>query len=203
MSPAKKQRIMRAAESLFRRRQFHEITLDEVAREADVGKGTLYLYFADKDDLFFQTAVAGFDEMCAVLRSGAAAGEKFPAGLRRACETIGGFFRDRRALFRMILAEDERMAGRRKSLRQRWLERRPNMTRALSEVVARAQAAGSLRSDLPAEILAEYLLGMLRTRAWELEDKPAEFRTNATVVDLFIRGAAVRPVPPSRPAKNL
>jgi AcrR family transcriptional regulator len=27
-------------------------------RGADVGKGTIYLYFSDKEDLFFQTAVA-------------------------------------------------------------------------------------------------------------------------------------------------
>jgi AcrR family transcriptional regulator len=33
----KKQRIMQAAEEVFRTRQFHEVTLDEVARVADVG----------------------------------------------------------------------------------------------------------------------------------------------------------------------
>ena len=63
-SQEKRLRIMQAAEQLFRTRQFHEIALDEVARVADVGKGTIYLHFSDKEDLFFQTAVAGYDEMC-------------------------------------------------------------------------------------------------------------------------------------------
>ena len=35
----KRQRIMQAAEKLFSSRRFHEITTDDVAREAKVGKG--------------------------------------------------------------------------------------------------------------------------------------------------------------------
>ena len=93
MSQDKKQRIMQAAEKLFRTRQFHEITLDEVARVADVGKGTIYLYFSDKEDLFFQTAVAGFDEMCELLGQNAAGGVPFRNRLLRTCETVSGFFR--------------------------------------------------------------------------------------------------------------
>jgi len=185
----KKLRIMEAAVRLYRARQFHELTLDEVADEADVGKGTIYLYFTDKDDLFFQTAVAGFDEMCERLRASATAGASFRDRLVQACETISDFFRDRRPLFRMILAEGERTLGR-KSLRQRWAERRKKMTAIVSEIVAHGVASGDVRADVPAEIMAEYLLGMLRTRSWELEDQPPARRTLASVVDLFVNGAA-------------
>ena len=66
--PDKRLAIMQAAESLFTSRRLHEITLDDVAREAQVGKGTIYRYFQDKDDLFFQTATQGFDELCDLLQ---------------------------------------------------------------------------------------------------------------------------------------
>ena len=39
----KERRIMEAAERLFTSRRFHEITLEEVAQAAKVGKGTIYL----------------------------------------------------------------------------------------------------------------------------------------------------------------
>ncbi|MCD6496685.1 MAG: TetR/AcrR family transcriptional regulator [Deltaproteobacteria bacterium] len=45
----KKQEIMNAVEHLFRNRRFHEVTLDEVAKEAQVGKGTIYRFFSDND----------------------------------------------------------------------------------------------------------------------------------------------------------
>jgi AcrR family transcriptional regulator len=186
MHPDKRQRIMQAAEQLFRTRQFHEITLDEVARVADVGKGTLYLYFSDKEDLFFQTAVAGFDEMCELLRQNATNGIAFRDGLLRTCETVSGFFRQRRPLFRMILSQAERAMERGGGLRERWLERRKK-----------------IRSDLSAEILAEYLLGMLRTRAWELEDQPEPMRSHEALVDLFTQGAARRTAPEHTVISNL
>src|SRR5208283_4489573 len=138
MDPDKKQRIMQAAERLFRMRRVHEITLDEIAREADVGKGTLYLYFSDKEDLIFQAAVAGFDEMCRLLGQNAAQGVAFREALLRACEGISGFFLARRPLFRIILSEGERdMESGGTGLRQRWRERRKPMTEAVAAIVAR------------------------------------------------------------------
>ena len=100
VNPGKRLRIMQAAEQLFRTRQFHEITLDEVARVADVGKGTIYLYFSDKEDLFFQTAVAGYDEMCKLLLKKVADELTFDETLLQTCTTISDFFRRRRPLFR-------------------------------------------------------------------------------------------------------
>lgn len=43
--------ILDAARRLLVRRGYSDIPLDDVAREAKVAKGTLYLYFKDKDDL--------------------------------------------------------------------------------------------------------------------------------------------------------
>lgn len=44
--------ILKALEDILPGKRFHEITLDEVAKAAGVGKGTIYLYFKDKDALF-------------------------------------------------------------------------------------------------------------------------------------------------------
>jgi AcrR family transcriptional regulator len=198
VSHDKKQRIMQAAEKVFRTRQFHEVTLDEVARVADVGKGTIYLYFSDKEDLFFQTAVGGFDGMCGLLQAHASDDGPFRDGLVRTCETISGFFRERRPLFRLILAQGERALECGGSLRRRWLERRKAMTQAVAAIIRRGVAAGAIRSDLPADVLAEYLLGLLRTRSWELADRPEAVRTIPAVVDLFLNGA-IEPCARHRP----
>src|ERR1019366_1045067 len=107
MSEDKKLRIIQAAEQLFRTRRIDEITLDEVARNADVAKGTIYLYFSDKEDLIFQTAVAGFDEMCQILRQRAAQEGTFRKRLLDTCAEIVGFFQARRPLFRIVLSEGE------------------------------------------------------------------------------------------------
>jgi len=195
MTQDKKQRLMQSVERLFRDRRFDAVTLDEVARKADVGKGTIYLYFSDKEDLIFQTAVSGFDEMCRLLRQDAAEEGTFRERLLRACEDLSAFFQARRPLFRIILLEGERTgSGGVPGLRQRWRKRRKTLTEAVAAIIAQGMETGQLRSEMPADMLAEYLLGMLRTRSWELEDRPPSQRTLASVVDLFLKGAG-RPAP--------
>ena len=181
---------MQAAEKLFRTRQFHEIALDDVAQEADVGKGTLYLYFSDKEDLFFQTALAGFDELCELLRQDATDGVPLRLGLQRMCERVSEFFRARRPLIRLILDEGQRTLGRGGELRSRWLQRRKSMTAVVADFIARGTKTGEIRTDVPPAVLAEYFFGMLRTRAIELGDRPEASRSHALLVDLFINGAA-------------
>ena len=192
MTSDKKQRIMQAAERLFRTHRVDEITLDEVALKADVGKGTIYLYFSDKEDLIFQAAVAGFDEMCQLIRRNAAGGGAFRERLLRTCEDIVAYFQARRPLFRIILSECERATESGKGgLRQRWRKRRKPMREAVAEIIAQGMASGEVRADMPADIVAEYLLGMLRTRSWELEDWPEAQRSHTTAVDLFLTGAGL------------
>jgi AcrR family transcriptional regulator len=46
------EKILRAAAQLFGTQRFHEVRMDDIADAATVGKGTLYRYFKDKDELY-------------------------------------------------------------------------------------------------------------------------------------------------------
>jgi AcrR family transcriptional regulator len=186
----KRQRIMRVVEKLFTSRRFHEITLDRVAQTAGVGKGTIYRYFQDKDDLFFQTAISGFDELCEVLRRKVSGNAPFEKQLVSACVAIGTFFRSRRQLFRMIQTDENRMYWEKKSIRERWIAKRRNLIDALGQIISEGVAERKIRADVPPDILAKFLLGMLRTRARDLTDIPRAMQGFELVLDLFYRGAS-------------
>ena len=51
-SIARKRQILDAMRRLFVERAFQDIVLDDVAREAGVAKGTLFLYYKNKEELF-------------------------------------------------------------------------------------------------------------------------------------------------------
>jgi AcrR family transcriptional regulator len=186
---------MQAAEALFTSRRYHESTTDDIAKAARVGKGTIYRYFADKDDLFFQVATSGFDELCELLRSQVPEEAPFGEQLLRACAEITRFFDRRRQLFRMMIAEEGRMDGSGVKLKERWLERRKNLVAALAVIIQEGVAEGQVRPDVRCDVLANYLLGMLRTRARDLEDAPEPMRRHELLVDLFLGGAGRRRVP--------
>jgi len=65
-SKKKKQRnfaaqILQAAEKLFAKKGFYPTTIDEIAKEAKSAKGTIYLYFNNKEDLFFSVIETKLD----------------------------------------------------------------------------------------------------------------------------------------------
>ena len=49
---SKEMQIVQAAIEVFSGKLFHKVTVDEIAYKAGVGKGTIYLYFNSKEDLF-------------------------------------------------------------------------------------------------------------------------------------------------------
>lgn len=46
-------KIANAARELFTEFGYKSVSMDQIAQKSNVAKGTLYLYFKDKDDLFF------------------------------------------------------------------------------------------------------------------------------------------------------
>ena len=54
----KKNDILSAAKSLFKEKGFHNTKMDEIAANAGVGKGTLYEYYKNKQDIFDEACIA-------------------------------------------------------------------------------------------------------------------------------------------------
>ena len=52
-TPQQADKMLDAASRLFATSRFHEVRMEDIAAEAEVGKGTLYRYFMDKDELYF------------------------------------------------------------------------------------------------------------------------------------------------------
>src|ERR671923_69581 len=51
-TPQQADRILAAAARLFAGHRFHEARMEDIAALAEVGKGTLYRYFKDKEELY-------------------------------------------------------------------------------------------------------------------------------------------------------
>jgi AcrR family transcriptional regulator len=188
-SDEKRRRILQAAEELLADRRMHEVKLDEVAERAAVGKGTIYLYFKDKDDLVLHVATAGLDELCERIQPVMAAASDFETGLRAVCAEVSAFFRERKAVMQ---GEGAGLPLCTPELKRQWLARRRRLVMAMAEILVLGQDQRRVREDVPAEILADFLLGMLRTRARDLAAAPKIYREDQFIVELFLQGAAAR-----------
>ncbi|HZY40918.1 MAG TPA: TetR/AcrR family transcriptional regulator [Anaerolineae bacterium] len=100
--------ILRAAKTVFFTRGFHAATVDDVAVEAEVGKGTVYLYFDTKETILAHLLLDGLDALVEHLAVAFAADEQLDAGarLRRIAVAYLKFFQDSPDYYRLIMAFD-------------------------------------------------------------------------------------------------
>ena len=59
--------ILEAARKVFAEKGFHEAKVDDIAEAAGVAKGTVYLYYQSKRDLYFAALKFGIAEMYSLL----------------------------------------------------------------------------------------------------------------------------------------
>ena len=78
-----------AARAIFSKKGFHDATIDDVAEAAEVAKGTVYLYYKSKKDLYLQALRFGIELLNQELKSKAAGPGAFGEKLRLLSATKG------------------------------------------------------------------------------------------------------------------
>jgi AcrR family transcriptional regulator len=107
---ARREAILAAALEEFSARGFAATRLDDVARRAGVAKGTIYLYFPDKETLFQELIRSMLSPLVGVIESAPMAELPFPILAERIVDI---FVREiygtrRRDIIRLIMAEGPR-----------------------------------------------------------------------------------------------
>jgi AcrR family transcriptional regulator len=101
---ARRQEILKAARKVFGARGYERATLDEVAREAEFAKGTLYSYFESKADLFAELVEYEFEEVLACAKEALGREEDAAAAARALIRVFLEFFESRSDFYRAAMA---------------------------------------------------------------------------------------------------
>jgi len=180
-----RERILRAAESVFLRQDFHEVRMDDVARASAVGKGTLYRYFASKDALFTALMLDGIDLLRSQLEAAVVGPGEPVAKLERVVRASLVHLWERRFLLALLHRREHKPS---RTDAREWERRRGRLARVVEDAVREAMDAGQVRSVDP-RIMAETLLALLR--AMDRTRRPGDSldALATSVFDLFLCGA--------------
>ncbi len=194
----RQQEILEAAKAVFFEKGIHRATMDDVAAQAEVSKGTVYLYFQSKESILAHLLLEGLSILLSLLKAAYAPQEPLSAEkhLRQLVEAYWQFAQTYPDYFRLLLALD----------RGRFRERVPagmyqqilmESTRGL-ELVAKAirqgTREGALTADDPllaAGVLWGALNGALTLMANPVRQEMIPVEPKAmfdTTFELFLRG---------------
>ncbi len=100
--------LLRAAKKVFFKKGLHNATIDDVAAEAEVGKGTVYLYFDTKETILAHLLLEGLEELVQDLEAAFAPDQKLAARtrLRRISNAYLEFFQTNPEYYRLMMAFD-------------------------------------------------------------------------------------------------
>ena len=99
---ARREEIISAAEKVFIEKGLSASTMDEVAESAELSKGTLYLYYHSKEDLYLAVTLRGMEVMYRILHEAVSTGENPIKLIENLAEGYYRFFRDHRHYFHML-----------------------------------------------------------------------------------------------------
>jgi AcrR family transcriptional regulator len=98
----RKEEIIAAAQKIFFEKGLPAATMDEIAEAAELSKGTLYLYYKSKEDLYLAVMLRGMGILAEMFEAAAASDEPVLLKLRKIGEAYREFFRKHMNYFRMF-----------------------------------------------------------------------------------------------------
>jgi AcrR family transcriptional regulator len=160
---ARRQQLLTAATAVFARRGFRAAGISDIVSEAGVARGTFYLYFESKAQVFLAIADDFYDRLEMAI-SGGGAGAALPAGasdgrsfLRASFHRWFEFFHRHRLAATVMLKEGAAIDPR---FDRGIAELRQSAYTHFAERVRRFQQVGMVRASLSPEIVAHLQVGM-------------------------------------------
>jgi AcrR family transcriptional regulator len=193
----RRQQILDAALHCFSRDGFHATTTADIVRESGVSQGTLYLYFATKEDIV--VALADDRHQGEAFLSALAQSEPDPVqGLLLMIELYGKSLIDERRLDqRRVGIQGWSEALRNPRIHASAVEGLSSVREAIARLIEKGQRTGQIRPDLDSDAMARILIavfqGLVLQLAW---GEPVDLAATGQVMRNMLRGALFADTPP-------
>src|SRR2546423_4884217 len=186
--PDKPQQIIDAAVRVFARYGFYNSRVSDIAREAGIASGTIYLYFKTKDEILvtlFREKMAGF---VSALRKEIAGEPEAPAKLRRLVRLHFETLEAHPDLAEVVQVE---LRQGQKFFRGASAHEISAYFSVINDVLEEGAASGRFRRDLPVKVATKMLFGAMDQMAasWVLGKRAYRLTEAAEpVAAIFLQG---------------
>ncbi len=183
---ARRQSLIDAARDLFAKKGYHATTVDDITRAAGVAKGTFYLYFDEKREVYYEV-IRGF--MTLIMEIGGAVGDapenplEFLLRAEAAAQRLMEIFVENYELARLAYRESMGMDPELESMVR-------NFYREIAEVEVRNIKTGielGMIRDVDPMLVAYAHIGMVERVLLSIVESPEDFPDPKQVVRDMLR----------------
>ena len=187
----RKNKILEAALQLFSEKDFHEVTVDEIAERVSLSKGTLYLYFENKDNLFFSIIESKSNYFIELLHKALDIEDSFIESLREYTKLYLTFFEQHSSFFKIVHSEKSRLVMEHQNKMREWaIEINNKILNIVVQIIEMGQRQKLVRNVSPTDagiILRGVLNSYVFQRIFMGSNLTIDQETDQ-VVDIFLYG---------------
>jgi AcrR family transcriptional regulator len=187
--------ILEAAERLFLSVGYHDAKMADLADAAGVAVGTLYKYFASKEEVFVSLAARGREQALAILAESALLTDPRER-LRAIVERLFAYVEERGALFAIYVQLGAVTESQIRSMGGPDCEHSfGEFASALESVFSAGASAGQFRKDISPALLATTFAGAINANlfAWIRSERSYSLTERSEpLLNLFLEGARAR-----------
>ncbi len=184
----KKELIIKSALKVFAQKGYGPVSLEEIAREAELAKGTIYLYFRDKEDLVHRTILFVLDTIEKAVRRNLNDASSPTEILEKIAFNYLNVFRKNNDFFGFFfILSDPDLVSNREKLFAALCEKRNRLVSFETSIIEEAQNKGIFKKEPEAREIAHLFNGMVSGAIHRLKfNNPGEdFDINKTVGSLM------------------
>lgn len=188
----KRKDILASARALFKEKGFHSTKIEEIAQGAGVGKGTIYEYFKNKQEIFDETCIEYVESIYLSMEE---------LRLMDICfrDKISLMFKEKK---NSLYGEFEKnpidyIMSYKNSMSEKVLISMFNhisyMNKIVIEIINQGKEEGVVKKEIPSELIACLTIGALKEYFNnKLHKKESDFSDEDIIFDLLLNGFGVK-----------
>ncbi len=191
----RREEILISSAALFSRRGFHAVTVDDIAQEAGLSKGTIYLYFAHKEEIFSSLIKRLTDELNTNLQTAISENIDFRQKLRNLVITYMRFFEENETFFKIFQSEKSHLSLASKSEMHDYAHAAFHSFYGIMQSVIREGISRRLLREVNIDHATKVLRGIINSftfhRVFIEKKEEVDVEVDA-IIDIFMNGVGKR-----------
>lgn len=183
--------IIKAAGEIFSKKGFHRARMEEIARSAGIGKGTVYEYFKSKKHLFVEVIKYFTSKFLDEFKVAAQKGKDYKEKLENALGLLINILHESSGFFELLIRDHWEMD---EKLYQWMVKVRNEASKVIEDILREGMRSGKLRDippRIPAMMLIESSRLVLFSGALDGDGKkPDELKK--VIIDVVLNGISKR-----------
>lgn len=159
----KTREIIEASIKVFSEKGFYKATMQDIAKVAEMGVGTIYQYFKNKDDLYYNAILYKFNEFHQFFTERLKEKHGFVEGINIIIKAWIEYFGNNQDFFAIVFSEWANVKRTvayklKKRMVTEFMEKRGEIVK----LIEKAKQTGEIKDDISTEILSSMIFGSIQ-----------------------------------------